>query len=215
MKNKLTLLLSAIVLTIANVSAQDAKAILDELSQKAADYTSMEASFTYTMLNKADDINEKQNGKIITSGDKYNLEIAGQQIISDGETVWTVIVDAEEVQISNVPDEEEEEMEEYISPNKILTLWENGFKYKYESEKDLNGTTVHVINLYPEDPSEKSFHTIKLFIDKTKMELVKIQIKGKDGTDYTYLINSFQVNQTFPDSKFKFSNPKFDVIDLR
>ncbi|MEQ8908844.1 MAG: outer membrane lipoprotein carrier protein LolA [Vicingaceae bacterium] len=194
--------------------AQDAKSILDQLSKKAASYESMKASFSYEMMNEAEGINEKQSGSIISQGDKYNLEIAGQKIISDGKTIWTVIEEANEVQIDNVPEEGEME-EEYISPTKILTLWEEGFKYKYDSEQDLAGTAVHVINLFPEDPSEKSFHTIKLFIDKGKMEVKQIGIKGKDGTDFIYKINDFETNLDVPASTFTFNNPEYDVIDLR
>jgi outer membrane lipoprotein-sorting protein len=193
--------------------AQDAKKVLDQLSEKASNYSSMKADFEYTMVNKTDGIDESQKGSIMTKGDKYHLEIAGQRIISDGETVWTVIEEAEEVQINNVP--KDEEADDFISPTKILTLWEKGFNYKYDKESTLNGNKVDIINLYPEEAEEKSYHTIKLYVDKAKMEIAQIVIKGKDGTDFTYKISSFQANKEIPASSFTFSNGSFEVIDLR
>ncbi len=197
--------------------AQDAKAksILDELSQKTKTYSSMSADFEYKMVNKTESIDESQNGSLKSKGNKYHLIIAGQKVISNGKLVWTVLEDAEEIQINVVPDEESED---FVSPNKILTLWESGFKYKYDQQTTLNGKTVDVINLYPDKVDEQSFHTIKLFVDKTKKEVVKIEIKGKDGTDYTYLIKNFKTNEPLSDEIFEVKPskyPDFEVIDLR
>jgi outer membrane lipoprotein-sorting protein len=198
-------------------SAQDAKAkgILDELSKKTKSYSSMQADFEYQMLNTKDDIDETQEGSLLSKGDQYRLNIAGQIILSDGQTVWTILPDAEEVQVSEVPEEDESE---YISPNNILSLWEKGFKYKYDSEGNIGGKAVDVINLYPIEAKEKSFHTIKLYVKKDRSGVERIEIKGKDGTDYIYSINSFKVNQAVTDQKFRFSAeefPNYDVIDLR
>ena len=200
---------------VLGVNAQDekAKGILDQLSKKTATYTSMSASFEYKLSNKAEGVDETQSGSLVSKGEKYHLNIAGQQIISDGKTVWTVLDEAEEVQINDVPKPGEED--DYISPTNILTLWEKGFKYKYDQSSMLNGKKVDIINLFPEEADDKSFHTIKLFINQANLEVVQIIIKGKDGTDFTYIINSFKTNQDIADSKFKFSNPDYDVIDLR
>ena len=210
----------AIVLFALNLNAvaQDAKAkaILDKLSKKTSTYTSMHADFVYTMQNKNDGIDEKQEGSLITEGNQYHLEIAGQRIISDGKNIWTVLEEAEEVQINVVP--EDEESEEYISPTKILTLWEKGFNYKYDQASTLNGKAVEVVNLFPENPKDKSFHTIKLYIDDAKSVVDQIVIKGKDGTDFTYLIQSLKTNETIAPGKFKFlkkDHPGYDFIDLR
>lgn len=214
MKKEILLTLGMAFFTLSQSVAQDAKSILNDLSKKASSYESMKATFTYEMLNEEEGINEKQSGSLLSKGDQYHLEIAGQQIISNGKTIWTVIEEANEVQIDNVPEADEME-DEYISPTKILTLWEEGFKYKYDAEKNLDGTAVHLINLFPEDPSEKSFHTIKLFIDKAKMEVKRIDIKGKDGTDFIYFITSFETDLAIPENSFSFNNPEYDVIDLR
>ena len=215
---KILQLLLISILVPTGLFAQDAKAkaILDELSKNTKSYSSMEAQFEYQMLNKADDIDEKQEGKLLSKGAKYRLNIAGQVVLSDGKTVWTVLTDAEEVQVNDVP--EEDESGEFISPSNILNLWEKGFKYKYDSETSLDGKAVDVINLYPIEAKEKSFHTIKLYIKKDRSGVLRIEIKGKDGTDYIYTIKNFKVNQTVTDQKFVFSAeefPNFDVIDLR
>lgn len=212
-------ILSIFIAFAFTVSAQDKKAeeILNKLSDKTESYSSIEADFDYKMENKQADIEDVQSGQLITKDNKYFLNISGQKIFSDGETVWTLLEDAGEVQVNEVPDEKEMP-DDYISPTNILKIWEKGFKYKYEGEELLNGTKVDVVNLYPENPDEKSFHTIKLYIDKQNSELEKIAIKGKDGTDFTYIIKKFITNQAISDSKFVFQKSKYpniDVIDLR
>ena len=47
------------------------------------------------------------------------------------------------------------------------------------------------------------------------MVVDQIVIKGKDGTDFTYVIKQFKTNETIADTKFSFSNSDYDVIDLR
>lgn len=215
---KLSILSICLALAVSTF-AQDKKAeeILNKLSDKTETYTSIEADFDYKMENKQANIEDVQSGKLITKNNKYFLNISGQQIFSDGKTMWTLLEDAGEVQVNAVPDENEMP-DDYISPTNILSIWEKGFKYKYDGEETLNGAKVDVVNLYPEKPDEKSFHTIKLYVNKQKNQLEKIAIKGKDGTDFTYIIKKFNTNQPIADSKFTFQKEKYpnvDVIDLR
>ena len=194
------------------MAQQDTKAkeILDKLSAKTKAYSTIEAQFQFTMVNKTEGLNETQEGSILIKGDSYNLSISGQNVISDGKSVWTILNDAEEVQINEI----DEDDEEAISPNKIFTLYEEGFKYKYLKEE--NG--FHVINLYPKDASEKSYHRIALYINKAKNEIGKVIVYGKDGTNSTYKVKSFSPNASIPASKFTFDKTKyakFEIIDLR
>lgn len=188
-----------------------AKGILDKLSAKTKAHKTIKAEFKFTLINKAEGINESQTGKIQIKGANYFLSIAGQDVMSDGKSVYTVLKDAEEVQINGVADDEEED---FISPNTIFTLYETGFKYKYLKEDK----GMHIINLYPKDAEEKEFHRIALFIDKAKNQINKVKIFGKDGSTTIYSIVSFTANAAIPDSKFTFDkakNPNYEVVDLR
>lgn len=217
---KITSLLIAtiIIMSGTNALAQDiaAKSILDKLSNKAKTYSSLSAEFTYKMVNTSDGIDESQTGFLMTKGEKYRFSIAGQTIISDGKLVWTVLEDAEEVQINEVP--QDEETEDYINPVSVLTLWEKGFKYKYDSKVEKDSKVYDIINLYPENADEVSFHTVKLMVDQAALEVKEVLLKGKDGTDFTYTLTSFSPNKPIDDGKFTFDTEKhsdFDVIDLR
>lgn len=211
---KLSILLLSGIISLGSFAQEvdtKAKAILDKLSAKTKSYNTIKADFQYSISNKTEGINDSQTGKIQIKGDNYYLSIQGQDIISNGKGIWTVIKESEEIQINDLPDEDEED---YISPNKIFTLYEDGFKYKFVKEE--NG--IQIINLYPKAAEEKSFHRIALFINKSKTQITKVKVYGKDGSIFIYKIKTFTTNQTIPDSKFTFnkaSYPGYEIIDLR
>jgi outer membrane lipoprotein-sorting protein len=212
MKSLVILLITSIVgLSVNAQQDEKAKGILDKLSAKTKAYKTIQAEFQFTLSNKSEGTNESQTGKIEIKGDKYFLSIKGQDVISDGKSITTILKDASEVQINSMPDESDEG---YISPNKIFSLYETGFKYKYVKEEAGND----IINLYPNNAEEKAFHRIALYINKAKAEITKVIVYGKDGTNTTYTIKVFTPNATIADSKFTFDkakHPKFEVIDLR
>ena len=211
MKSLFILLLAGV--TSYTAFAQEdtkAKGILDKLSAKTKAYKTIKADFQFTMVNKAEGTNESQSGKIELKGDKYILTISGQDVISDGSSMWTILKESKEVQINEI----DEEDEDAISPNKIFTLYEEGFKYKYVKEDK----GMHIINLYPKAAADKAYHRIVLYINKAKNEISKVKVYGKDGTTTTYSIKSFTPNSTIPDTKFSFNKTKFpgyEIIDLR
>lgn len=203
-----------ISLSLLAQSDPKAKEILEQLSTKTKSYSTIKADFNYTLDNVADDIHETQSGTIATKGDKYFLQIAGQEIRSNGKTVWTYLKDAEEVQISEV----DEDSEDLITPTSIFTMYEKGFRQQYIGEKSIGGVNTIVIHIFPLDLDQKSYHTVKLYINKSKMEISKVEIMGKEGETYTYTIKSFQPNVSLSDDYFSFntaSYPDVEVVDLR
>ncbi len=140
-----------------------AQAILDKVTAKTESYKSIKMEFTYKMENKSANIDESKEGVIVLAGDKFRLEIAGQLVISDGETVWTYISDAEEVQINEV-----EEDDESINLNKILTSYSENYKSKFIKKTIEDGVNVSIIDLVPTEGKsyfnvdQKNTKTIKI-----------------------------------------------------
>ena len=191
-----------------------AKAILDELSVKTKLYKTIKADFTITIESKDKKGKETQNASVILKGDKYKLQIKGQEVISDGKTVWTFLTDANEVQINNV----EVKNTEAITPANMFTIYETGYKYKFEKEELQGKKTMQIVCLYPLNPDKKKFHTLKLFVDKTKKQIAMLKILMKDGGLFTYAIKTFMPNQEINDAVFTYdakTHPGAEVVDLR
>lgn len=196
-----------------------AKAILDEVAKQTKTYTTIKADFTAVTEKKESNtktaVTETQTGTLQLKDTKYKLEFKGQTIFCDGKTQWTYIKESNEVQIDNAPDPNGTND---INPVNIFTLYEKGYKYKYEKEDVLNGAKVDVINLYPLDADKKSFHTIQLSIDKQKKQIVSAKIMNKNGTSNTITVKNFTTNTDMPDTLFAFNKADYKgvvVVDLR
>ena len=109
---------------VAFSQSKDKKAseILKEVTEKTKSYNSIKLEFTYQMENPEAGINEVTQGNALVSGDKYRLDIAGQTVICNGVTIWTVISDAEEVQVNDA-----EEGDDGFSLTKMLSTYNEDY----------------------------------------------------------------------------------------
>ena len=216
MKNIVKVLATLLIAIVAfNAQAQDAKAkaILDELSNKTRKYPTVTSEFTFTLEDKAADVDQEQKGSVKMKGKKYYIVLGDNHIYSDGDTRWTFSEEMNEVYIDFT-----ETGDEVLNPGDIYTIWESGFKQYYKAEENLNGRPTHVIKLVPVDAEDKEYHTILVYIDKAKMEVSQIEIKGKQGVDYTYAVVSFSTTAVYGADTFVFDmseHPGVDEIDNR
>jgi outer membrane lipoprotein carrier protein len=216
MKKLLFILVSALSLnTFAQEQDPKAKAILDDLSKTTKTYKTITADFNHTIYNKDKKQTDKLAGKIQVKGQKFKLVIPGNVIVCDGKTIWTHNKDAAEVTIKNSDPSNEDQM----NPSKIFTLYETGYKYKYDKEEKVGTVTCHIIDLYPSiKPEKKKFHTIKLYVDKVKKQVVQLKMLMKDGGTQLYEVKSFKPNAEIPDATFVFDTKGFkpdQIIDER
>lgn len=206
--NKITtILLFAISSTLF---AQDpvAKEALDKLRATTKSYKNMTIGFDFIIENKSQNIKEIQQGILVLQEDNFRLEIDAQTIINDGESQWLYLADMNEVQIM------ENDPEEEMTPNKLFTIYENGYKYTYVGASSEKGKRLQLIDLFPEESGE--FMKINITIDAAKNEIYRIRMHDKNGGTYTYLVNSFKSNTTI--KPFHFDTEKHqgvEVIDLR
>ncbi|MEY4351028.1 MAG: hypothetical protein RL078_1091 [Bacteroidota bacterium] len=202
------LLLSLVISFFSlNVAAQDAKAqgILDRLSTKMKGMKSFYIEFTASVKNSTTGTNENEIGKGWVKGNKFYASYGDNTMICNGIKTWTIVKDEHSVYESDANANDEES----INPKKLMTIWETGFKNKYDHEDKLNGQAVHVINLYPKVPAKAEYHTIVLYISKTENELLKASMKAKDGTVMTYVVTKFTANPEIDDAKFVFDKKKY------
>lgn len=206
---KLFLTTCILLLTIAITAQTDKKAqtILNEVSAQTKAYKTVRIEFTYKMENTAQKINDSYKGVLVSKGDKYKLTISGQDVISDGKTVWTYLKDANEVQVNSVGDNEDA-----ITPTSLLSTYTKNFKAKLLKET----TEQQTIELTPVE--KKNFNKVKVVINRAKKMVESISIYDKNGSVYSYIVNKMDVNQNFYDTMFTFKpadHPGVEVIDMR
>ena len=208
MTKLLTTLLIAFSTTLF---AQDqlAKDVLDRLSTTTKSYKNMTVGFDFIFENKNQNINENQKGILVLQEEMFRLEMEEQIIINDGESQWIYLADMNEVQI--IEHDPEEEM---MSPNKLFTIYEEGYKYSYVRAQSEKGKRLQIIDLFPKESG--AFMKITLAVDAAKNQLHKITILDKNGGTYAYLVTSFKSNTDVAPFTFNATNfPEIEVIDLR
>lgn len=206
--------IAALLILSAPVFSQTKKAeeILKEVSETTKSYQSLKIGFTYEMLNDQAGVHEKEQGVLQVKDEKYRLAIAGQIVISNGETMWTYIKDANEVQINDV----EEEDDGMITPTRLLTQYTEDFKPKLTGEQLWMNTKVWLIELKPK--GDKPYDKVELKIDKNKKRIMQISIFDKNGTTFIYTLEEYKPNVLFKTTDFNFDPadyPGVEVIDMR
>ncbi len=205
------------VFAMSGFAQQDAKAkeILEKVTKTTQSLASLEAKFSYEMNNKAENIQEKSTGTIILKNKKYKLNIPqlGLQITCDGKTIWTYMVNSNEVTISNLADATDELMD----PSKIFTIYEKGFNYKFAGESVEGGVPVYNIDLTPQKPTG-DIQKARIMIDKQKMLIRGASMSGKEGNTYIVSVSQFKTDGVYSDSDFVFDPKKIkgiEVVDMR
>jgi outer membrane lipoprotein-sorting protein len=179
-----------------------AKAILDKLSSKTKSYNTVYVEFSSKIKSSA--VDESSKGTAYMKGKKFFIKSGKYTLISNGIKQWVINSDEKQVYVSDY-----EEDEDAITPNKILTIWEDDFKYKYLGTGTVGGVAIEKVELYPKNPSDAQFHTISMSIDTKLNKPKQIIVKSKDGSRMTYTFTKFQGNKEMSDSKFVFNKGNY------
>ena len=209
----LLILLAAGQFSYAQTDAK-AKAILSAVSKKYRSYNIVKIAFTSTLDNAEAKVKDTQQGTLLLKANtnKYKVIMTNQDLISDGKSQWTYLKRDKEVQISNV-----DNSAEAMNPAKIFTIYEKGFKYVYTGEQKAGSKTYQMIDLSPID-TKKPFFKVRLSIDKAAQQIANVVIFDKNGSKYTYHVNTFSPNVKMPETTFAFDPSKYpgvEVVDLR
>lgn len=211
MKNTIIFAISILITSFLYSQTKDGGEIIEEITTKTQAYKSVEFEFTYTFEDpvSGDDVSEK--GVLLISGDKYILDIEGQKVISDGQTLWTYIDDAWEVQINTI-----EEDDESITPSKLLTTYNKDYKAKISKEYRKNDVNFMNIELKPEEG--KKWVMLDVVVNADKMQIAEITIYDKNGGKIGYTIDKITPDVEVSDADFVFNPedyPDVEVVDMR
>lgn len=221
MKNKIykntlmnTFFATLLLLISVQLSAQtsQAKTILDKVSEQTKSYKSITADFDFNMINREVDINESNQGNIIVQNNQYQLTLSGIKIFNNGESQWTYMEDAGEVNISDAGNQDEGA----INPANIFTIYEKGYNYQYLGDASFNKRKVYQIALIPID--EQEFSKVILDIYRDDYQIAKATMMANDGNEYEIVIRKMTTDKVYPASTFVFNASEYsevDVIDMR
>ena len=188
------------------VQAQDkkAKALLDEVTAKIKSYDNIVIDFKYSLNNSKENINQESKGNVTMKGNMYVLNLMGVTKIFDGKKTFTINPEDEEVSISKLNEKDDNA----ITPSKMLTFFNKGYKYNWDIPQNIKGRKIQYIKLTPISAKD-SRKEILLGIDIQTKNIYNLIEVGKNGTKTTLTVNSFKTNQPLSKNQFTFEASKY------
>lgn len=207
-KIKEIIFLIIIIITSNNLiisqNAEEAEILLNKVSENIKSYENIYINYTYTLSNLEEDINQTNKGSFVTEGDNWKFVMLGVTRIFDGDKLYTIIPDDEEVTISTQnPDDEST-----ITPNKMLYFYEEGYNFEMDIVQYVGRKKIQYVKLVPMD-SDAEIKYILLGIDVEFNQIYKVIETGKNDTQTTIAIIDFEVNLPLEENLFVFDKEKY------
>ena len=203
--NKIVAIVILFLVTL-NANAQDKKAkeLLDQVTAKIKSYDNIIIDFKYTLNNYKENINKESKGNVIIQGNKYVLNFMGVTKIFDGKKSYTIVPEDEEVTVSGLNEKDDNA----ITPSKMLTFFNSGYKFSWDILQDVKGRKIQYIKLVPTNGKDQR-KEILLGIDSQTKHIYNVIEMGKNGTKTTLTVNSFKTNQPLSKNQFTFVPSKY------
>ncbi len=213
---KISLLFGLVIMMLTTFGQSNdpaAKKVLDAVSNKFKSYKAVQSNFTLQVEDAHGKVQGPKKGTVFMKGQKYRVNITGQEIYSDGKSVWTYDKAANEVTITQL-----DVSGSGITPQKLFTsFYDKDFLYKLNGEKKVAGKVVQEIELTPVDKT-KAFHKVYLLVDKKTQNVYSTKVLEKNGNKYSYTVNTMNGKAAVPDDTFVFNagaHPGVEEVDLR
>tara|TARA_B100000497_G_scaffold33776_1_gene39651 strand:- start:1985 stop:2629 length:645 start_codon:yes stop_codon:yes gene_type:complete len=182
----------------------DAQQLLKEVSAKVKSYKNLKLEFKYVLENIEENIRQETKGDVTIQGDKYVLNILGISRIFDGQSLFNISAEDEEVTVSsnNTTDENT------ITPSELLSFYEDGYAYNLDIIQNIKGKKIQYVRLNPIN-SDSEIKYVLLGIDNETKHIYNLIEIGTNDTKTTLTINSFKTNQTISETFFQFDESKY------
>ena len=206
MKHLFQITITALLLFSFSIQAQDkeAKDLLNQVTTKIKSYDNIVIDFKYSLNNSKENINQDSKGNVTMKDNQYVLNFMGVSKIFDGKKTYTIVPEDEEITVSTVNEKDDSA----ITPSKMLTFFNSGYKCSMDLLQDIKGRKIRYIKLVPtnaKDPRKE----ILLGIDVQTKHIYNLIETGKKGTKTTLTVNSFKTNQPLSKNQFTFVASKY------
>ena len=192
------------------IQAQTAREVLDATAARMTKSGAIRVQFKATQFRGTTPESEA-TGTMLIKGRKFQINTPDVLTWFDGKTLWTMLTDAAEVNVSEPSDEELAAM----NPSTLVYIYKKGYNY-YLRKTSLRGKPTYEVRLAAK--SKKATFT-DIYIDVEQGTNNPLCIRAKQNGNWVRLsILSFKTEQNVQESDFTFPTqdyPKIEVIDLR
>ena len=203
--------------TAAADSDPAAKQLLEAIRKKYDGYRTLTADFRLELAFPGQPT-EMQQGSMSRQGDLVRFKLGNQEGIINDEAAYFILHSSKEVQINDLP--EPGETTGMLTPQTLFSFYE-GDQYVLAlqgTERGVNGTTLQVVEMKPLDRDASDFTKLRLLVSQQGREIVSVKAFSRDGSTYTFYLDSTQGNAPLAADAFTFQQadfPGYHVEDLR
>ena len=189
------------------VSAQNnAETLIRVLVDQLKSHKNVEMTFNYQISPDGKNLGDSEKGHSWVQGEAYKIEMADQQTISDGKTIWSYLIEDEEVMVSNASEGVDN------TPLKLLTSLDESYGATLTNIDSQGNATIELAN------PKGQYKRVTLKINAMKSELKSADIYMEDGSKVIVNVEEMKYDQNLDDKFFTFDtkkHPNVDVIDMR
>lgn len=189
----------------AATAQNNAEALIHLMINQMKNHKNMEMTFQY-QIEAEGKTSDPQSGQAWLQGQAYKVEMVEQEVISDGKTIWTYLVDDREVMISNAEDGVDN------TPLKLLTSLDESYAATLTGIDEKGVATIELAN------PKGQYRRVTLKANASKMEIKSLDVYLDDGTKLIINIEEMKFDQDLGDNFFTFdkkAHPRVDIIDMR
>tara|TARA_B100000767_G_C19754805_1_gene532476 strand:+ start:1700 stop:2344 length:645 start_codon:yes stop_codon:yes gene_type:complete len=198
------ILFFCLTISLQSQNSIKAKKLLDDASVQINSYENYEFDFKYILENSKENIRQETSGKIIVMGEKYKLSTTGIIQLFDGDKLYTIIPENEEVLITDSSSGDEI----ITNPGKLIELYKTGYDFYWDISQNVTGNYIQYVKLIPTEENLDVMYILLGINIKTKDVYKLIEI-GKQRTTTTLSILNFKTNKNISSSIFNFNETDY------
>jgi outer membrane lipoprotein carrier protein len=203
------LLLGLLAVAPAAASAQDANALVGRSSRVYRSLTSLTADFVQLIDNPMIDSAESRGTLVQAGPDKLAMRFTdpqGEAVIIDGRSVWVYTPSTTPGQVIRMSVPSGGPVYGYNMLAWLLDRPAERYTASYLRADVVGGRSMDVVELVPAVP-DLPFEKAVLWLDRADGIPRRLEITEHSGATRTLTLSKVRVNQSVPDSTFRFAVP--------
>ena len=194
-----------VVATTASFSAQKidskAKSILDGVASNYKSKKNVYFKFVYG-TGTGQKVTKTKPGIFYSADDQYKLKIMGTEQIFDGNKVYNISAEDQEVTVAKPTGGEQ-----MFSPLNYVEEYKKGYNVNYLGKRSVNGVSADYIKLTP--TKSNGIKEVRIYVNGPKKQLVKIEQFSADNNVSVIAIQDYRENQNLSSTMFSFNKDNY------
>lgn len=194
------------------VSDPAATKMLDKLSSFVKDAPDFKADFQLVM-NIAEMAEEVIDGQFAQQGKRFHMSVPMQEVINDGSQVFVIVNSTKTIQKLSLEDFNSQMG--MMNPFAVVDLYKSGeYIYAITGEEVIEGVQYKLIEFKSNDRYAE-YSKVRMAINPKSSMPKYLKVFGKDGSNYSFNIESFVKSPSFKKDEFTFSLDKYSGYNVQ